>query len=178
MTMPPTSAAAAQVAAFHQMIGSPPWPGPVADMPADTIQVRNTLVEDEVRELVEATLAGDVAAIARELADVLYVVYGTAYTYGIPLDAVVTAVHKANMTRTPTVSGKAVKGPGYIAPDVAGVLAATARAELLRYPAARPGWLGEDQPWPCGDCMSEVAEGELHACVPTDQVPTRIVAGP
>jgi len=33
-----------------------------------------------------------------------------------------------------------------------------------KYPTKRPGWLGEYQTWPCGECGKEVSESELHWC--------------
>lgn len=115
---------AADVAAFHMMIGSPPWEGPVVDMPAATVDTRNRLVREECDELVTATERGDRVGIADALADLVYVAYGTAYTYRIPLDRVLAEVHRSNMTKGPGPTGKAVKGPQYSPPDVAAILAA------------------------------------------------------
>lgn len=114
------------MAAFHEHIGAPPWAGPVEHMPAATIHVRNRLITEEVEELVEATTAGDVVGIADALADLVYVAYGTAYTYGINLDAVLAEVHASNMTKEPGPTGKAVKGSGYRPPDVARIVKAVA----------------------------------------------------
>ena len=80
-------------------------------------------IEEEARELREAVEAGDVVATADALADLGYVVYGAAWRFRIPLDAVVAEVHRSNMTKTPTPGdGKAIKGPGYSRPDVARIL--------------------------------------------------------
>ena len=82
-------------------------------------------VEEETHELRAAVEAGDVVATADALADLVYTVYGAAWRFGIPLDDVVTEVHRSNMTKTATPGdGKAVKGPGYMPPDIAGVLRA------------------------------------------------------
>jgi hypothetical protein len=74
--------------------------------------------------------AGDLQGIAQELADVVYVAYGTALTYGIPLDAVLAEVHRANMSKLDADGkpllrddGKVLKSELYRAPDVAAVLA-------------------------------------------------------
>lgn len=72
----------------------------------------------------EAVSSGDLAAVLRELADVVYVAYGTALTYGVDLDAAVAEVHRANMTKLgpdgrPVVrDGKVLKGPAFRPPDV------------------------------------------------------------
>jgi hypothetical protein len=34
------------------------------------------------------------------------------------------------------------------------------------FPADRPGWLGEHQPWPCGSCGTEQDDSGPHSCVP------------
>jgi hypothetical protein len=115
---------AASVAEFHAMIASPPWDGPIGDMPAESIELRNKLIDSEVTELIGATVAGDLVGIADGLADVVYVAYGTAYTYGIDLDAVLAEVHRSNMTKEPGPTGKAVKGARYSPPDIAELLGA------------------------------------------------------
>lgn len=64
-------------------------------------------------------------AVAKELADVLYVTYGAADALGIDLPAVFAEVHRSNMTkRAPdgTVlrrpDGKVLKGPSYRPPNL------------------------------------------------------------
>lgn len=94
---------------------------PTVDVPGALDRV--AYVEEEARELREAVETGDVVGSADALADLAYVVYGAAWRFGIPLDAVVAEVHRSNMTKTATPGdGKAVKGPGYSPPDVARVL--------------------------------------------------------
>lgn len=116
------------VAEFHQMIDSPPWSGPIADMPPATVVTRNALIAEEVGELIDATVRGDVVGIADALADLVYVAYGTAYTYGIDLDAVLAEVHRSNMTKDPGPTGKAVKGARYSPPDLTAILGDRAEA--------------------------------------------------
>jgi ribonuclease HI/predicted HAD superfamily Cof-like phosphohydrolase len=118
------------VAQFHEAFGLPRQTRPEAGaVPADLARTRQRLLEEEVAELREAVEAQDVVGIARELADVVYVAYGTALTYGIDLDAVIAEVHRANMTkRAPDGSsarradGKVLKGAGFQPPNVARVL--------------------------------------------------------
>jgi len=88
---------------------------------------RKKMHEQEHQELVEALDSGVLADIVQELADVVYVAYGTAYSLGIPLDLVIAEVHKANMRKIgpngPILrDGKVMKPPGWTPPDVAGVL--------------------------------------------------------
>lgn len=90
-------------------------------------KLRRGLQRDEGIELDDALVAGDPVAIARELADVVYVAYGTADARGIPLDAVIAEVHAANMRKfdggaVMRPDGKLMKPPGWQPPDVAAVL--------------------------------------------------------
>lgn len=96
---------------------------PSADIPDDLRDVRIALLDEEVREYREAAEAGDLVGVADGLADVVYVAYGTAHTYGIPLDAVLAEVHRSNMSKSPNPDGgKFIKGPGYSPPRVALIL--------------------------------------------------------
>lgn len=60
--------------------------------------------------------------IAKELADLLYVVYGTAVSFGIPIDEVFDEVHRSNMSKlvdgkpVKREDGKVLKGPNYKPP--------------------------------------------------------------
>ncbi len=80
-------------------------------------------------------------ALAKELADLSYVVYGTAVEFGIDLDHCVVLVHESNMSKVgddgePLLrdDGKILKGPNYAPPDLrwsAGVpIEGTVRDEL------------------------------------------------
>ena len=62
-------------------------------------ELRINLIEEEAQEFREACEAGDLIEMADALADLLYVTYGAAITFGIPLDAVVAEVHRSNMTK-------------------------------------------------------------------------------
>lgn len=88
--------------------------------------IRKTLHREEYVELTKALYSGDRAAIARELADVVYVCFGTAYAYGIDLDAAFHEVARANMQKMETgirrADGKIQKPPGFIPPDMTNAL--------------------------------------------------------
>lgn len=123
---------AGMVREFHETFGLPMQsiPALVGKPLADT---RQRLLDDEVWEVAKATEDGDLPGIAQELADVVYVAYGTALTYGINLDAVLAEVHRANMSKLDAdgkpimrADGKVLKSESYRPPDVAGVLAAQA----------------------------------------------------
>ena len=113
---------------FHDRFGCPTSDAPAVPSAA-LVDLRRRLLCEEARQADEAQEAGDLVAIAQELADVVYVAYGTALTYGIDLDSVIGAVHEANMTKERGTTGKAVKGPGFVPADVAAILAASAVQE-------------------------------------------------
>jgi NTP pyrophosphatase (non-canonical NTP hydrolase) len=68
----------------------------------------------------------DRAKLARELADVTYVCYGTALVHGIDLNAAVREVHRAATgKRDATVrreDGKLIRPPGFRTPDMAAAI--------------------------------------------------------
>jgi predicted HAD superfamily Cof-like phosphohydrolase len=117
------------VAAFHEAFGLPQRTRPTAAIDDGLARLRLTLMEEEFSELVRAVEARDVVAIADALADIVYVAYGTALTYGIDLDAVLDEVHRANMSKLDAAGrpvlrddGKVLKSERYSPPDVARVV--------------------------------------------------------
>lgn len=90
--------------------------------------LRETLHQEEHEELMEELRSEPVdrAKIARELADVMYIAYGTAYVHRIDLDAAFAEVHRAAMDKMRAglrrADGKILKPPGFIPPDMTGAL--------------------------------------------------------
>jgi predicted HAD superfamily Cof-like phosphohydrolase len=116
------------VAQFHEVFALHRQSRPELP-PPDVAQVRMNLLEEEVREVAEAVQGCRIAEIAHELADVVYVAYGTALTYGIDLDSVIAEVHRANMSKLDAdgrpqyrEDGKIFKGDRFRPADVASVL--------------------------------------------------------
>jgi predicted HAD superfamily Cof-like phosphohydrolase len=115
---------------------------PTADVPDWVRDLRLTLLDEEVGELREAMLRGDIEKIADGIADIVYVAVGTAVPYGVPFDAVFREVHRSNMTKTNDPSlGKLVKGPGYEAPRIAEIVKAGAQPvpEIAEEPGLHAG---------------------------------------
>jgi ADP-ribose pyrophosphatase YjhB (NUDIX family) len=108
------SRAARSVAEFHAAFGIVDPDRPTARVPS--WPERLAFLEEEVREYAAAAEAGDVVEIADALADLLYVVHGTALVHGIPLDAVFEEVHRSNLSK----AGGAAIGPGTKAPKPTG----------------------------------------------------------
>jgi len=113
---------------FYQRFGVPMHSVPITPHQLDprVYQLRRDLIEEEHREFQEAMDAYDLVEVADALADMIYVIYGTALTFGINLDAVIAEVHRSNMTKEgdgsiPTIH-KITKGDSYDPPDIEKVL--------------------------------------------------------
>lgn len=120
---------AAAVEEFHSAFNLPYQTQPSINVEKSLEMLRISLLEEEVSELVTATNARDLIGIADALADITYVVYGTALTYGIDLDSVLSEVHRSNMSKLdcdgkPMIraDGKVLKSERYSPPNVAAVL--------------------------------------------------------
>jgi predicted HAD superfamily Cof-like phosphohydrolase len=99
------------------------------EVSAELAAHRAELLAEETAEVAEVAVTGPLDRLAHELADVVYVAYGTALVHGIDLDAVIAEIHRANMTKigpdgrvSRRADGKVLKGEHYRAPDVPGVL--------------------------------------------------------
>jgi predicted HAD superfamily Cof-like phosphohydrolase len=120
---------AAAVAEFHTAFNLPMQLSPSTETQDDLVKLRVALLEEEVGEFVAASEKGDLIGIADALADIVYVVYGTALTYGIDLDSVLQEVHRSNMSKLsgdgkPLIreDGKVLKSDQYFPPDIASAL--------------------------------------------------------
>ena len=112
---------------FHLAFG-PDAPAVPSEVPPGTAATRSRLLAEEAAEVAEVA-EGPLDRLAHELADVVYVAYGTALVHGIDLDAVIAEIHRSNMTKigpdgqvARREDGKVLKGDHYRAPDVARVL--------------------------------------------------------
>lgn len=114
---------------FHLTFGVPVRCEPTLLVPNSEKELRIHLLEEELCEFEDAIEADDLVGIADGLADIAYVLYGTALTFGIDLDAVVAEVHRSNMSKLSEgrpiyrSDGKVLKGPQYKPPDIAAALA-------------------------------------------------------
>lgn len=92
------SRAAEGVRTFHAFFGFPTREKPQV-IEGDELALRKTLLEEEHAELQEALDEGDLEAIAKEAADLLYVLYGLQWHIGIDFDAAFDIVQESNMTK-------------------------------------------------------------------------------
>jgi len=110
---------------------------PVDMLPSDSkllsqYALRKILIREESDEAMEAFDAilrvgptpDNLAHLTKELADILYVVYGAAVTFGLPLEEVFNRVHISNMSKLvdgkplKRDDGKVLKGPNYQPPKL------------------------------------------------------------
>jgi predicted HAD superfamily Cof-like phosphohydrolase len=95
-------------------------------LPADVQALRNELIREEFAEYQRAAQNGDLVGIADALADLAYVVIGTAVAHGLTQFPEIFEVHRSNMSQLgsdgrPIIreDGKVLKGDRYSPPDLA-----------------------------------------------------------
>lgn len=105
---------------FEQFIGNKPR---FPDARVQTLRVR--LIREEWEEFVDAMVKKNLVEVADALGDLLYVIYGTGVAFGIDLEPIFSAIHRANMAKEGGVhrkDGKWVKPDNWKPPDIAGLL--------------------------------------------------------
>lgn len=107
---------------FHEKFKTPVLNKPSL-IPLDRSNNRYRLMKDEVEEYRKAVENGDLENVAKELADILYTVYGTILEHGLQdkMEAVFEEVHNSNMSKD-YHEYKMVKGQNYKAANVKKVL--------------------------------------------------------
>jgi predicted HAD superfamily Cof-like phosphohydrolase len=123
-----SSSPARLVREFHRAFGLDARTAPTEVSP-ELAAHRGELLAEEAAEVAEVAIDGPLDRLAHELADVVYVAYGTALVHGIDLDEVIAEIHHSNMTKlgpdgrvARRADGKVLKGDHYQAPDVSAVL--------------------------------------------------------
>ena len=112
-----SSSPADLVREFHRAFGLDARSTPTQVSPGSPTAA---LLAEEAAEVAEVSVSGPLDRLAHELADVVYVAYGTALVHGIDLDAVLAEVHRSNMTKlgpdgrvARRADGKVLKGEHY-----------------------------------------------------------------
>lgn len=109
---------------FHKAFSAPLDKPLVVDA---QLELRIDLIAEEANELLNELEKPVIskAAVAKELADLLYVTYSFAATYGIDIDEVFYQVHKSNLSKLGAngkpvyrEDGKVMKGPDYKPPQL------------------------------------------------------------
>lgn len=124
------------VGAFHAHFGLPHYSdgrGAPALMDHETLAFREKFMAEELQEFRVACEENDLARAADALVDLCYVALGTAHMMRVPFDACWVEVQRANMTKVRSTGDDdprstrnsrldVVKPPGFIPPDIAGVI--------------------------------------------------------
>lgn len=143
----PTVKPAEAVEEFHRTYGLPVLDRP--ELVEERVELRLDLIREELAELVEAAEKLDLVGVADALGDLLYVIYGAAHEFGIPLDAVVAEIHRSNMTKlwTEEEAEEALRNPDRYPEDkrphrairtAAGVVTQRADGKVLKGPRYQP----------------------------------------
>ncbi|UQN05308.1 hypothetical protein [Deinococcus sp. QL22] len=132
---------AAKLREFHRAIGLNLPSVPTVPSP-ELLALRRTLIAEEWAEVqqefeslktrLNTAEALDLAPLAHELADLLYVTYGALDALGVDADAIFTEVHRANLTKTTgpkRADGKQLKPEGWQPADVRAVLVGAEQRE-------------------------------------------------
>ena len=97
---------------------------------------RLKLIREETAELAIALTQQDTVETADALADLLYVVIGTASACGIDIEPIFNEVHKSNMSKFidghMRDDGKWVKGPSFVPPNLLPILEQQGFKEQLK----------------------------------------------
>lgn len=91
--------------------------------PLDMSQ-RVAFMEEEIEEMGEAYIKGDIVKVADAIADLIYVAHGTAHLMGLDMDVIWKAVHTANMQKVRGITKRgmefdAVKPADWVGPETA-----------------------------------------------------------
>lgn len=121
-----------KVREFHKVFGLALDEKPTQEL----VELRATLIEEESDELFDEMIPdyddwvpiyNDKVTpnLIKEMCDLLYVVYGTAASFGIDIDTAFNRVHESNMSKLGEdgkpiyrEDGKALKGPNYKPPTM------------------------------------------------------------
>ncbi|MDA1277392.1 MAG: nucleoside triphosphate pyrophosphohydrolase family protein [Verrucomicrobia bacterium] len=110
-----------KVKEFHRLFGHTINLSPKCPSPEDR-ELRHRLIIEELQELIEAK---SIVGVADALGDLLYVVYGTAISFGIDMEPVFNEIHRSNMTKLwpdgesrKDKHGKTIKPPNYSPADL------------------------------------------------------------
>lgn len=120
-----------QVAHFHEANSMPILDKPTIP-PKERCELRQSLIEEEVKEMREAWEGGDIVGVADAITDQLYVIMGTIHEFGLTskINLCFDEVHNSNMSKLgedgkpiKREDGKVLKGPNYFKPNLKSIIA-------------------------------------------------------
>jgi predicted HAD superfamily Cof-like phosphohydrolase len=116
---------------FHRVFGAHLETSPTAELDAETIALRVSLIQEELNEYREAAEAHDLVGVADALSDLMYVVLGTYVAHGLQDvgEALFAEVHASNMSKLDAggqvlyrSDGKVLKSTLWRPPDLGRIL--------------------------------------------------------
>jgi predicted HAD superfamily Cof-like phosphohydrolase len=104
--------------------------GDEAAFPSDTERdLRKKLLQEEFEEYITAEADNNLVEVADALGDMLYIIYGTAVSYGLPINDIFDEIHNSNLSKLDEnglpirrEDGKIMKGPNYFKPDISSII--------------------------------------------------------
>lgn len=91
--------------------------------------LRKKLLQEEFEEYLKAEADNNLVEVADALGDMLYIIYGTAVSYGIPINEIFDEIHNSNLSKLDEnglpirrEDGKILKGPNYFKPDISSII--------------------------------------------------------
>lgn len=120
------------VTEFHEKYDCPIRTNPSLSVPEKALRI--SLITEEFEEFLDAIEADDIVGVADALGDMVYVIYGAALTFGIPLDDVLQEIQRSNLSKLgddgkpvygdgiTKPKGKVLKGPNFSEPNLHEVL--------------------------------------------------------
>ena len=117
-----------KVKEFHETYGA--YISSESKLPDTPIrELRKSLLQEEFDEYTKAEEENDLVEIADALGDMMYIIYGTAISYGIPLDDIFHEIHSSNMSKLGEdgkpirrEDGKILKSSNYFPPNIKEIL--------------------------------------------------------
>jgi predicted HAD superfamily Cof-like phosphohydrolase len=119
-----------QVLEFYDAFGHPKADSP-RYIPTYRMIMRHNILNEEVCELLDAGVKGDLAEVGDAITDCFYILIGTAIEFGVAhkLTAMFDEVHKSNMSKLGEdgkpiyrEDGKVMKGPNYKKPNLKDII--------------------------------------------------------
>lgn len=92
-------------------------------------ELRIKLLKEEWEEYLEGEENNDIVEISDALGDMLYIIYGTCVSYGLPIDEMFEEIHNSNMSKLDEngqpirrEDGKVLKGPNFFQPNLKDII--------------------------------------------------------
>jgi len=84
---------------FMRAYGQTVRTSPNIKLSEQEIKLRLDLIEEELEELHQALIAEDIVEVADAIGDLLYVIYGTAASFGMDSQQIFSEIHSSNMSK-------------------------------------------------------------------------------